>query len=691
MQMLTRTHQAIRELVQASAFVELNRFFDKLEAQWRQAPPGEFPAYLAAIEGHMLLDQENQGDRALSQVLRAWIDACPRAYHPQVVMGMHCFHRACQVQVDGPRNAARLLAVAQICESATAHLLRAMDRSAHPVAAAIGMLRISAQLHEPGWLLQLFQGEPARFRPSAHADVEVQETAAPLLVRHGLLPLAELPQALPHYLGKRVDHENEDPRYYWLRHALIARPGCFEAIQALAVYLLPRWGGSLDAFELLVNGPLCATWDERLRNALRWMAVEGRLKLPQADKVQAVADWQHVFEDWSQRPLRPRERAVVLAWRGALHSRALGNHAGAMRDFAASVACNADLGAIRAMGVPFRCLVELILRDGMVDERQLLHGAIERLCDGRSHAAACALRAAGHRFGLWALPRSAEQARLWLQRAVNRQCAGQAPGFEVLEVARVLWAANRHEVACYLYERFAELNLPGAALALYELHHGGLANTPAHYLDDEAAGYWLQRAVEAGSRQAKYNLACLRMDGDEDLNERSAMLAVRRLLVDALGNPQINARARLHLGILLRRFGEAQERTEAVAYLLSLVEHPDPWLAGRASAELGLAWMQGRGTRKQSRFAAIEWVNRAASLQPRDTAIGDIQAQILNSHNRVKTLFTQCGAALFRGTLHASELPPKQAFTHAESLRVQPASEGLRRAHKPRLSGPMRG
>ncbi|MEX5624070.1 hypothetical protein ABFV62_28490, partial [Pseudomonas syringae] len=92
-----------------------------------------------------------------------------------------------------------------------------------------------------------------------------------------------------------------------------------------------------------------------------------------------------------------------------------------------------------------------------------------------------------------------------------------------------------------------------------------------------------------GSRQAKYNLACLRMEGDEDLNERSAMLAVRRLLVDALGNPQTNARARLHLGILLRQFGEAQERAEAVAYLSSLVEHPDPWVAGRASAELGLA------------------------------------------------------------------------------------------------------
>lgn len=178
-------------------------------------------------------------------------------------MGMHCFHRACQVQGAGQRNAARLLAVEQICETATAHLLRAMDRCAQPVAAAIGMLRISAQLREPGWLIELFQGQPARYRPSAHADVEVQEAAAPLLVKHGLLPLAELPQALPACLSRRVDHENEAPRYYWLRHALVARPGCYEAIQALADYLLPRWGASFDALELLANGPLCEAWMKR--------------------------------------------------------------------------------------------------------------------------------------------------------------------------------------------------------------------------------------------------------------------------------------------------------------------------------------------------------------------------------------------------------------------------------------------
>lgn len=323
MQTLTHTHQVIRELVQARAFVELTRFFDRLEAQWYQAPPGEFPAYLAALEGHMFADLDNQGDKAPSQVLKAWVDACPKAYHPHVVMGMHCFHRACRVQADGQPNAARVLAVGQICETATAHLLQALERSAQPLAAAIGMLRVSAQLREPGWLAELFNGRPARYRPSAHADVEVQEAAAPLLVRHGVQPLAELPSSLPACLAKRTYQDTQDPRYYWLRHALDLRPGCFEAIQALAIYRLPRSGAGADALELLASGPLCASWDERLRNALRWMAVEEQLLLPAADQLQAVATWQQLFDAWAQRPLRPRERAVLLAWRGALRCTAL--------------------------------------------------------------------------------------------------------------------------------------------------------------------------------------------------------------------------------------------------------------------------------------------------------------------------------------------------------------------------------
>lgn len=210
MQTLIRTRQQILERVKAKEFAELNHFFDNLQAQWRQARPGECPAYLEAVQGHMLVDWDVEGSKALTQRLKAWIDACPKAYHPQVAMGFHCFNRACRIRGTVAANevsAARWLAAEQACEMAAAHFLRAIERCAQPVAAAIGMLQISAHFREPGWLVELFHGRPARFRPSAHADVEVQEAAAPLLVKYGLAPLVELPQVLPSCLSARLPAE----------------------------------------------------------------------------------------------------------------------------------------------------------------------------------------------------------------------------------------------------------------------------------------------------------------------------------------------------------------------------------------------------------------------------------------------------------------------------------------------------
>lgn len=148
----------------------------------------------------MLVDWDVGGSKALTQLLKAWIYACPKAYHPQVAMGFHCFNRACRIRGIGAADAVsqeRRLAAEQACELGAAHFLRAMERSPQPVAAAIGMLQICAHFHEPGWLGELFRGQVARFRPNAHADVEVQEAAAPLLVNYGLAPLVELPRHCP--------------------------------------------------------------------------------------------------------------------------------------------------------------------------------------------------------------------------------------------------------------------------------------------------------------------------------------------------------------------------------------------------------------------------------------------------------------------------------------------------------------
>lgn len=668
-QTLNLTRQQLREWVQANEYAELNRLFDALETQWLQAPPGECPVYLEAVQGH-LLDWDRQGSKALTQTLKAWIDACPKAYHPHVVMGFHCFSRACQIR--GPAGChevseERWLAAEQACEKAAAHFLRAMALSAQPVAAVIGMLHISSRLGEPGWLVELFDGQVARYRPSAHADVEVQEAAAPLLVKFGLTPLQVLPQALPGRLGARLHERGESARDYWLRHALAWFTGCFEAIEAYATYLTPRWGGSDEAIDALANGPLCRAWPEAQRNAIRWLVLQETFWLPHARQLPQIAAWQTTFGQWAQRELRPKERATLLAWRGALRRCSVRDYAGAMRDFVDSVALYPDHGFVATIGEPFHSLVCLVLFHEAEDDSQVLRTVIERLCDDRRQAAACALRAVGHQFGLWGFGQSAEQARTWLLMAVRRQCGGDGQGFDVLDVPRLLWAASLHEAAYFLYETCAELKLPNAAIALYDLHRGWLDNTPAHYLNGKAAEHWLLCAAESGHLQAKFDLACQRMSALKGLEDRKAMLAVKRLLLDAMAEPNIHARAQLQLAILLRQYGDARERVEAVSYLLQLAEHPDAWTAARACAELGLAWMQGCGTRKQSRFAAIEWVDRAVALQSSDPLIEKIQAEIRNSHSRVKTLFTVCGAALFRGDLRASELPPKASGQHRAS------------------------
>ncbi|HGA2316461.1 TPA: DUF4034 domain-containing protein [Pseudomonas putida] len=669
MQTLIRTRQQIRERVQANEFAELNRWFDALQAQWRQAPPGECPAYLEAVQGYML-ECDMQGAKALTQTLKTWIDACPKAYHPQVVMGFHCFSHACQISGQaGPHDVSeeRRLAAEQACEKGAAHFLRAMECCEQPVAAVIGMLHISAYLREPGWLVELFAGQVARYRPSAHADVEVQEAAAPLLVRCGLTPLQTLPQTLPAGLSARLHEQGESARDYWLRHALAWFPGCFEAIEAFATYLTPRWGGSHQAIDTLARGPLCHGWPEAQRNAIRWLALEDTFWLPHAKQLPQVASWQRTFAQWAQRELRPKERATLLARRGALRRYSMHDYDGAMRDFVDSVALYPEHGFVPAIGEPFHSLVCLVLFHEAEDDSQVLRTVIERLCDDRRQAAACVLRAVGHQFGLWGFGQSAAQASTWLRLAVRRQCGREGQGFDVLDVPRLLWAANLHEAAHYLYEGCAELNLPDAAIALYDLHRGWLDNTPEQFLSNKAAEHWLLRAAESGHPLAKFDLARQRMSLAQGLEDRKAVLAVKRLLLDVLNHPHIHAKAQLQLGILLRQHGDAQERVEAVDYLQGLAEHPDAWIAARACAELGLAWMQGYGTRKQSRFAAIEWANRAVALQPSDPFIEAIQAEIRNSHSRVKTLFTLCGAALFRGTLQARELPPKAVGQHRAS------------------------
>ncbi|CAK17999.1 DUF4034 domain-containing protein [Pseudomonas entomophila] len=661
MQTLTRTRQHIRELAQANAFEELTHFIDSLEAQWLQAAPGECPAYLDAAKGHMLIDWETQIGKDLTAVLQAWIDACPNAYHPHVAMAFHAFDRATHIRsfaVAPEVTEDRWLGAAQACEVAAAHLLQAMNLSPRPVAAAICMIKICAHFDEPGWLSELFKGQPARWRPADQAEAQVRQEAAEHLHRYGLQVLAELPQALPALLPARDVHEFERPQDYWLLRAMAGFPNAYEAMQTYTAYLRPRWGGSYEEIDGLASGRLTDGWSEAHRNGLRWVILDDQFDLPESDEHDRIADWQAVFQDWSQRELRPLERATLLAREAAFRRYSLSDNAGAMALFSASVEHYPDQSWVGDIGEPFWSLAYLAVNQLAPDPQQTFKTVIERLCDTPNYAAACALRAAGHQFGLWGFERSGELADQWLATAAKRQSGRDGYGFDVLDVPLMLWGANLHPVAYFLYQRFAELELPNAPAALYDLHRGWLHDTPEQYLDEHKADYWLKRAAQMGCKVSKYNIARDRMSSGEDLSDPVARVEVWGQLLEALGDERIDGHVNLHLGILLRRYGEPVDHEQGLAYLYTVFDHAHDWVAARACAEIGLAWMEGQGAPRKNRFAAMQWVSRAMQIKPDSEQIQEIAWCIFNSHNRLLSFLTGITAFLFKGKFSRGELPP---------------------------------
>lgn len=189
-----------------------------------------------------------------------------------------------------------------------------------------------------------------------------------------------------------------------------------------------------------------------------------------------------------------------------------------MQCYSQSVALYPGEGWVGNLGDPFWSLVYISLYDPQPDPQNTFKNAIERLSALSNYAAACALRAAGHQFGVWGFERSPELAEQWLQTAAKRQNGREGFGFDLEEIPRMIWHAGLHPVACFLWQRLADLGRVDAASALYDVHRGWFNDTPEQYIDAHKADYWLKRSAEAGCKVSKYNLARDRMN-NEDMHD----------------------------------------------------------------------------------------------------------------------------------------------------------------------------
>nr|NKW58089.1 DUF4034 domain-containing protein [Prescottella equi] len=194
------------------------------------------------------------------------------------------------------------LAIEQMCETATAHLLRGLARSERPVAAAIGLQLLSARFREPGWLVSCSMSSQPASGPVHVRTSSVQEAAAPYLVRHGVMPLAELPRRFARGFPPRT--ERQEPQAYWLSQALAARPCCFEAINAHALYLCRTDGCKWSPWNGWSTCRL-AGWERAVAQCATMDGRRSTLETPHAERPSAVARYQQLFEGWALRPLRP--------------------------------------------------------------------------------------------------------------------------------------------------------------------------------------------------------------------------------------------------------------------------------------------------------------------------------------------------------------------------------------------------
>ncbi|WP_313388744.1 DUF4034 domain-containing protein [Achromobacter aegrifaciens] len=667
MQSLTSIRRDVRALVQSRAYAQLDAYYADLEQQdWADTENPGAPYFEAANSG-TLFDYSTVSYQDASDFLQAWIAAHPDSYHAQLVMGNFCYGRAADIRGYGWADSVtqdRWVGAALACERSAAALLQAMALSPRPIAACVTMMQLAAHFKEPYWLRALFTGNPPE--TLTHDDIEeegLMDAALAHLASVGVPRLQEAPQTLPAWLAPRAEHEIEQAKDYWLLRALDLRPGHLGALTAYAQYLQPRWGGSYEDIDGMAGGPLCAALTEPQRNAIRWIGIYDSLdSYPEPDDTQAVEEYCRVFDSFLQRELRPTERGMALGYYAQFASYSLQDQARARALHGQSVAAFGPNEYFAQVDGPFRSFAHVSIIHHQPDDDGAFKRVLERMCGWDQVATAHALAAVAHQFGRWGFAQDPARAQQLLDRAAVMAAGQMDDDFNVLAAAAMLWDGGDHEQGYFLSRQLADRRVPDAACSMYDIHRGFRDNTPDSYLDNEVRDQWLARAVEDGSPLAKYNMAHRNIfDGEMDFSRRENLDRVLWLLQGAREEPRAEALARLRIGVLLRDHGTEQEQQEGVrAYLRPLVEEDDDWRAGRASAEIALAYTHGRGAKK-NRFAAIEWAQHACRLQPDDEDIEDIQAQVMNSHSLVKTIGTVFGAYLGRGGVSAEDLPPKPA------------------------------
>lgn len=487
----------------------------------------------------------------LLAALAEWEVARPSSYHAQVMLAAFWLDRAsairteaCADQVSGDR----WLGAAMAADNACVHALRAISLDAKPCLAFWVLMTCASFLGEPVWLIHLFKGQltppPS---PPQDPDDHAHWYAGFIHIEALGGALLPYPQQLPQTLPPRAAHEFAEGHVYWLLRAIEVNPWDLATLANAVYFLYPRWGGSHEAMEAFINGPLCKALSEKQRGRLWYTKAMDDIEDYQYDhfddEYNLDADWQGLLA--RSKPAWCEVRCLMkygeyLSYQGRLDV--------AYRYHAEALQCYAQSGVtVLCEQSDMRNITIDIARDGMPDPQGIL-AAYLSIAEWQNRSSWHLLLAmVGRQFNMFGMPRVEKDGQL--ERAVQLLHHQGHAHDDAYDVPMLLWRGGHYQAAFWLASRLADQDLAWAQIFLVDIYLGVLEDNGQnpYATDAELALFWQRKSAALRHPRAQFLLAkrFLLTDGFI-VSDPMVMAEARDLLHSALTNGEDEARLWLY-------------------------------------------------------------------------------------------------------------------------------------------------
>lgn len=640
-----RTQQdSLRQYLATGQYGPLERFFDEAAAEWLDTPRQAY-GYVWYVR-HFF-----DGSQPLAQILaqlRTWCASAPASYHAHLLYGEAWEYAVGKIRTSYCADyveQAQWVGAQMARDHGLAAYLRAIALHPRPALALHRMMRLGAYLGEPQWLLDLVQGQaPAShdaFREKWHP--EAWEGGLALLGEYAD-DLAELPDALPPGLPPRAPGELDDGKTYWLRLALMARPGDSDVLGDYLYFLYPRWGGSHAEMDAFIEGPLCAGLGERERDELRFQQALDYLGFggyPDADDTEQLDAFVDEFERCLQLNLSPLSRTRALCLYADFHQTIARSASGrdvhwdrdrlqrAYALLAEAMDCAPTAVDFTAEAYPSTLftLQACLWFNGMPDTRGLLGQVLDRAVRWGNDCETQLLAAVGSRFGLFGI----EQGCYDPAALIDRALASTGPTVNIAQVGSNLWDHAPHEAVLFLWEECAARGNASASMGMSDLYAGKI-DSAFPSIDPALSLKWQHRAAEQGDEVARCNLVYSATAPDRRLSA-AQYAQFKQWMEEVWENSSPGSRAESmsaeNLAWLLLMYSDSdEEKRVCLDRVLAWM-----WTRGddrgryTAAHDYALAFQEGRGCAPNLYLAKI-WIDRALSMRPEDEGTRNLASRI---------------------------------------------------------------